>query len=173
MAPPFKIITQEMFLETKLKHLHHWTFLGGQDQARTKKLECRCDICGTRHWVMWRSLCEGTSKRCRGCAKLKVGIEVEDLNAWLQRNGSYWKLTGEFRSAVNGRGEQINRRDAWVICLGCGQGKWNRYEAVAGLKSKSCPPCSQRLWQTGSTEIKKTKTQEPTGECLLPVGLVG
>jgi hypothetical protein len=164
---PFKPkpITQELFLEIKVKRLHHWTFLDNQQGKNPKLLECRCDLCGTRHWVQWRALTEGRSKRCRGCMKLKVGIEVEDMNDWLKHNGSLWKLSGEFRDATNKKGEKIRRRDAWVTCTGCGKGKWNRWEVVTGLKSMSCAKCAQR--KCSKTLQVATKTPQDT---TLPTG---
>lgn len=164
------IITSEMFLETKKRNDHNWQFLnaqqGGGRKDKDKKIFCRCELCGTDHWVMWKTVKQGTSTRCKGCARKLTPARIAALNTKLEHSKVIWQLTGECMST----GARF--RSYRAICGGCNREKWVDLSMLTRLNSHACGGCAQRKIRTGSylPKVQGRPVQKPTNESL-PIGI--
>ena len=166
MAAKTVVITDELFSKIKKKYRHHWAYLGvweWRGPTKNKKIVyCRCDLCSTPHWVMWRNLYEGKSTRCKQCSKKPVGIEIEFLNEELEKQGSLYRITGDSKS--NGTGTRLYQ----LICEGCNKEKWL---CMASLKkAKACRSCANSWWQKEVVPTPKRKEMPKDEAVVLPVG---
>lgn len=145
-----------MFSETKKLNDHHWHFLGEQRGGGrldpNKRIHCRCELCGTDHWPMWRTVKEGTSTRCLGCSKKLTPRRIAEFNTKFEHEKIIWRLTGECQST--GTGHRAYR----AICGGCNKAKWLDWSMLQQMRSHPCPSCGQRKRMTG-TYIPKVRTE--------------
>lgn len=164
------VITEEMFAETKKRNDHHWQFLGQQKgggrKDPNKKILCRCELCNDERWVMWRTLKEGTSKRCNGCSRKLTPKRIAELNTRFEHDGVVWKLTGECMST----GARF--RSYRAICGGCNRDRWVDLGSLVRLHSHSCASCGQRKRMTGSYVPKvKNRPVIRIKDESLPIGI--
>lgn len=122
-----------------------WKFLGETTKepgASERKVRVQCGTCSSEHWVFWRHIRCGLSKRCKSCSKM---ADINKVNERLERAGVMWRMTPIWRSAKH-RGAKRGGREFWMKCI-CpkAKSKWMSYAAIGQLRLSKCRTCASNF----------------------------
>jgi hypothetical protein len=116
-------------------HIGRWTVTGPVRRRRTRTSTvltslCQC-VCGTKRWVLHRSLREGRSRSC-GCAQRRspaVTIRAKQLIG-------QWTVTSKNRRLTSGRARGTVL--SWWCRCACGTERWVLDRSLRDGKSRNC-----------------------------------